>query len=506
LLNDGNKNKNVLHLFMTLLESLSGLLILQIKSFIHKHLLTWAIVTLLCQNSIILSQDSQIQDHPWKGIWEAHEIGLILDIRNEYYISYQIDRFDCFTPTAAYLPAVGPVWEDRIAYANIYPSANSKDAFAIERFSTPERIHLTKINALPKRCKPAGSLQWDSMISSFFDSFDRYYTGFESRDLNKAQLLNHYKEEALKAANNNKKSSTLSSKIFEIFSQFVDELKDSHVFISSTKPKLWHESQGANKKITDTWLNNSREQSINYLKKFYSGAKISNYANKSIVAGPVTDKVFYIQIQRLINFAPLDNYSVRSRDALDTALRNIGSRIDKAASLIIDLRFNQGGSIKFANLVASHIIASNTDIIRSFGSLKYSDQQGEKVALGKISASNRMNNFSQLKNIIIITSEVTASAAEYLAHNLIYDERAWVFGSASRGTWSPTLVKSLANNWAYSIPNQYITDAANLTIENSRPKPKLESTLGFSESFNTSDKDLQLEELITHLNRKEAKQ
>lgn len=79
------------------------------------------------------------------------------------------------------------------------------------------------------------------------------------------------------------------------------------------------------------------------------------------------------------------------------------------------------------------------------------------------------------------------------------DKRVKSFGEPSRGTWSPTLVKSLANGWIFTVPNYQVVDAEKNHLEGTKITPSITSQHKFIDSINNSD--IQLEEILTMLAR-----
>ncbi|TQV74799.1 hypothetical protein FLL45_07500 [Aliikangiella marina] len=435
-------------------------------------------------------------NHPWKGFWIAEEVGIAFDIRQHYYLSYQIDGHQCFRPNGALLPPVGPIWQERIAYAKIHVERRNFNRIHIERFSTPERIKMTRVNQLPGNCQLEGDESWHSIAEGFFYNFEQYYAGFKVRKLDKEKLLAQYRAEANNViANNN--IETIEQELFKVFTNFIDELSDQHIFISSIANNWWHKSGQNNNSLSSEDLVDAAKGTVKFINQNYSKSKIREYAHKAINAGKINSSVYYFQINRLINFAPLDNYSTRSENELKSVLRQVARDSRKQEKLIIDLRFNEGGSIKFANQIAAAIIASKKDIARTTGSMVYGQQVTPPVSLGVVEAQNR-NRFQHIKEIWVLISHRTASAAEYLTHNLLADQRVKTFGEPSRGTWSPTLVKSLANGWIFTVPNYRVYDSDANEKEGVRINPNVVSKSSFITI--STKKDPQIEEVLFLLN------
>ncbi len=122
-------------------------------------------------------------------------------------------------------------------------------------------------------------------------------------------------------------------------------------------------------------------------------------------------------------------------------------------ALIIDLRENGGGAADTVPLIASYLFDERThlsDFYRREGNII--DQQWTYPAV----AGSR---FGSEKDVYILTSKATFSAAEGLAFALKNLKRAVIVGETTRGGAHPSRVKRIDAHYALMVPVSTVRDA-----------------------------------------------
>ena len=102
----------------------------------------------------------------------------------------------------------------------------------------------------------------------------------------------------------------------------------------------------------------------------------------------------------------------------ETELKNVFSRFkaENADELILDLRFNGGGYLSTANVLASMIVPEK-NLDKAFCKLKYNDDQKYKNSTVYFN-SNLLDYNLGIGRVYILTSEFTASASEAVLNGL----------------------------------------------------------------------------------------
>jgi len=142
---------------------------------------------------------------------------------------------------------------------------------------------------------------------------------------------------------------------------------------------------------------------------------------------------YFIDPERRIAYIRLTQFTDSTPAELTDALKKISR--DGGKGLILDMRFNPGGTLKAAWETVDLFVTKGTIV----------STRGRTVPNWKESASNRGNKFVDLPMIVLI-NKYSASAAEIVAGALKDYHRAWIVGERSFGKGSVQNVISLVND------------------------------------------------------------
>jgi carboxyl-terminal processing protease len=131
-------------------------------------------------------------------------------------------------------------------------------------------------------------------------------------------------------------------------------------------------------------------------------------------------------------------FSSRTTPELKTQMADLASHQPKA--LVLDLRFNQGGSFDEAVAAAEQFLPSGTGIV----SLKRRDGKQE------LFTSKGTPLMRELPMIVMVSHE-TSSGAEFLTAALQEGRHAKVLGAKTFGKWSVQQIDDLPNGYAFKL-------------------------------------------------------
>lgn len=157
---------------------------------------------------------------------------------------------------------------------------------------------------------------------------------------------------------------------------------------------------------------------------------VKDYNGKSytINSGPIyVNPVIYHQVKNRIGYLVYSSFSSGFDQELFDVFKQFKN--ENITDLILDLRYNGGGDVRSANLIAS-CIAGETCIGKTFASYRYNQERmearGNKRDIEKFSYSNyqNLNNISlsagglNLRRVYCIVTNNTASASELVINSL----------------------------------------------------------------------------------------
>ena len=177
----------------------------------------------------------------------------------------------------------------------------------------------------------------------------------------------------------------------------------------------------------------------NYTLKFFRDADVNTEYTVTIsVASYPYNPVLYKSLlgsgSHRIGYVVLENFDYYSQDAIVSLISELSS--DKITDLILDLRFNQGGSVAQSRYLCS-AIAGTTNLDKVFANLTYKDGSTDKwLFRGGPSDQDGLGIAKDLGlgRLFVITSYGTASAAELVITSLRgIDFPVYVVGGKTEG-------------------------------------------------------------------------
>ena len=177
----------------------------------------------------------------------------------------------------------------------------------------------------------------------------------------------------------------------------------------------------------------------NYTLKFFRDADVNTEYTVTIsVAGYAYNPVLYKSLlgsgSHRIGYVVLENFDYYSQDAIVSLISELHS--DKITDLVLDLRFNQGGSVAQSRYLCS-AIAGTSNLDKVFANLTYRDGSTDKwLFRGGPSDQDGLGIAKDLglSRLFVITSYGTASAAELVITSLRgIDFPVYVVGGKTEG-------------------------------------------------------------------------
>lgn len=164
--------------------------------------------------------------------------------------------------------------------------------------------------------------------------------------------------------------------------------------------------------------------------------------------------------------------------------------------VIIDLRFNGGGWDRNAYRLASRFVPKGTELghyirTKNKGKVGYTPMDYKKVtAKGK-------NQFT--KSIVILTSDITASASEVFLLLMKDLPNVTIIGDDTEGIFSEMYEFKLPNKWKISLSHQQFFSKDKINYEGKGIRPSIRILNTMPDIINK--KDVVIEAAIEHLKK-----
>jgi len=161
------------------------------------------------------------------------------------------------------------------------------------------------------------------------------------------------------------------------------------------------------------------------------------------------DGIGYIMIRHMSLNTP---FNTLSEPAMASAFAEVAAALSDAKALIIDLRYNPGGSDSVSFGIASHFTAQPLDVLTK------TTRNGDTQTTPFIATVQPVSNTPLNQPTLILTSNLTGSAAEIFTMALREMPQVTIMGENTGGGLSDILSFTLPNGWELGLSHQtYLT-------------------------------------------------
>ncbi|MFK7952169.1 MAG: S41 family peptidase, partial [Ekhidna sp.] len=282
-------------------------------------------------------------------------------------------------------------------------------------------------------------------FEAFWNLFNDSYASFEEKKINWSQMRNEFSSKVT--------VETTDLELFQIFTEMVKPLNDAHItirakdldtaFSASRKSRIRDELSSIPNKDLGTEFRNMTETTL-YRNGFDSIKQIGpKFRDKKLFTYTTNSKGGYLRFFRSFStFLKMDGFSLNSQ------LNKIFNEFSDVESLIIDIRFNMGGTDEFSQKIAGRFVEE-----KMTGFLKQTRKDGEFGELNeKYIKPTGKKPFKH--PVVLITNDRTVSAADVFAMMMAELPNVTLLGEPSNGSYSDIYSKKLPNRWRIHLSNQ----------------------------------------------------
>ncbi len=366
-----------------------------------------------------------------RGIWRLEGYGLLADISTTTINIYEVSSVGSCLHWVT-LPANMDLLR---RYAG-YEFLQNGDGMTVHIAEITNHIRATPVTALPDAClSPPNGTARDT-LDVFLATFSQFYPNFDLYDVDWNTRV---------AAANEQLS--LGIPLPKVIRDALVGLEDGHVEVSFG-------AEGFRPKTSPAWFGERRKY-FNVGAAYLESPLIEN-PEAGIFHGWLPDNVGYIAIVHMGANPPLWRSSV---DQARIMRHELAETYRTADALIIDLRYNSGGSdsvaLTYASLLskqpwlaATKAVQINADTLSAFIDVH---AYGMPNALTIPAA--------------VLTSQYTVSAAEIGVLALRELPNVTVIGENTSGALSDMMERQLPNGWTFSLPHQVYESPSGVRFE-----------------------------------------
>jgi hypothetical protein len=391
------------------------------------------------------------------GVWASEGYGQIVEIQGGSpmrFERYQVSNVHCL------LMDSGPL---DFFYSDLTTVLRNADStrFTFMLSGNVTTYAYNRMSALPTQCRNGGTGSDSDPLVNFdvlWATLNEQYAFFEQRGVNWNERRNQMRPQLTNASSD--------EDLFDVLVELVTPLCDGHVELESAfadfngevNPSCWGEllqdvleEFGNQTEFTDPfeyYQQVFRPAVLQTIENGYVQGDLASAASDKILWGDLGAGVGYINILQMTNYANPNATPDEDLEALAPVLDAALASFADKDSLVIDIRLNTGGYDHVALDLASRFI----DQPRIAFTKKARWDEG--ITDKQENVISPSGDFQFTRPIVILTSDLTASAAENFLlamHSLPY---VTIIGETTVGVHSDVLERRLPNGWRFTLSNE----------------------------------------------------
>ncbi|RAW00418.1 S41 family peptidase [Pseudochryseolinea flava] len=400
-----------------------------------------------------------------EGIWLSEGYGRLLWIREGKAKTYDISGAGCMM-RGDFFDVAG----DDVSVWNV-TVAEDRNHFLYHAQATVNTYVFNKIDALPGICDDGGLKTTDPLTN--FDYlwalFNEHYAFFQAREIDWGLIREHYREQVT------------DENLWDITTEMLSVFGDDHVTLYDNQDRYFQAGQQRlYVRFYEEYVDAGEpggdfEQ---YIQQEYGKvlSNISNYlphgahvgANGKVLWGKANEETGYLQIAEMNGLT--EPYDLKSQvPAMHHVMDRVVNDFEDCTNVIIDIRFNSGG-LDIVSLALAGRFASKQQPV-----WKVSARDVLSFTPTQVITLAPTGNTQLTKNVVVLTSNFTASAAETFALAMKQLPNVTIIGERTNGIFSTMLNKKMPNGWTVTLSNERWADASDACYEVSGITPHIEA-------------------------------
>lgn len=375
--------------------------------------------------AFVISWFVYMPDAEQRGIWRATYGGSIITLNPFTAKMYSESSVSCIDQLTF------PAHMKLVEWAEGAVVDADGDNMLLTIDGTLDAIPYTRIDALPENCRAANaSASSADVFDALWAAMDEHYAFFELHGVD-------WDERRALAPTTNLSDEAL----FVLLQETLAGLDDGHVQLGS--PLGYFSPSRA-----PDWLpenTNLSRESLWQAARDTVGADLTPIELTAIEYTLLPDGIGYVMIRTMGFDTP---FGTLSEPGMAQAFSQAATELQDAKAIIIDLRYNPGGSDTISFGVASHFTAEPTDVLTK------TTRDGSHQSLPFTATLLPYDETPLSQPVLVLTSTFTGSAAEILTMSLRDLPNVTVMGENTGGGLSDILGFKLPNGWNLGLSNQ----------------------------------------------------
>lgn len=383
-----------------------------------------------------------------QGVWRSQGYGKILLIEGDQYTLFEETTISCRKLDTGAIAELSHYYEDLVL------SPGGK-AFNAHRAGGVARVSFRHLGGLPATV--AESMRHDPEdpeynFEIFWRTFNEQYALFELKSVAWDQAYHTYRPHI--------NARTSRETLFASMAAMLRPLKDGHIRVSTpwshysagAQPALYQRLTQELEDASDdrelaSYLGDLNEWLRDVIHDDYLASGMRHAGNRLVEWGRLNDAIGYMNIRAMAGQSGKTGEPAADVSVIDTVMHSVLADVGELPNLVVDLRSNGGGYDGVALRLAAYLIDRKR--LAFTKSARHGSGFTGKQSVHVVPASETYSG-----NLFVLTSELTASAAEIFVLALLQHPRLTLIGEPTQGILSDTLERHLPNGWHLTLSNE----------------------------------------------------
>ncbi|WP_149183906.1 S41 family peptidase [Streptomyces sp. TRM49041] len=391
-----------------------------------------------------------------EGLWQSTGYGTVISVSGRHLRSYETTRVSCLpgsleaeqsgSPRAGGAVDFTPAVSEEAGRITLAPvTAGNSDVIRLRFADNAGFRTLRRVHELPERCGQRPPTDPRAVFDTFWQTYAENYPSFTAKGVDWEAVRDRYRPTIT--------AGTTDAELFGILESMIEPLHDAHTAINAGGNQHFTGHRAGTKVPTSDTVTKIEKATTASV-----GTPQQRWGRGAIGYADLPERIGYLRITRFAGFTENGDYA-RDRAELDKALdaifteaRTRGSKALRA--LVIDLRFNGGGSdalgLRIASRLTTHAYTAYTKRARdnTVGGERFTSAQ-------PIGVSPRSGGPVYTGPLAVLTGRLTVSAGETFTQALMNRTPGPVrIGENTQGALSDTMDRVLPNGWSFTLPNE----------------------------------------------------
>lgn len=383
-----------------------------------------------------------------QGVWRSQGYGKILLIDKDRYTLFEETTISCRKLYTGSLEKLNHYYEDLV----VSPGGQ---AFSAHRVSGVARISFRRLKALPASAADAQKhdpKDPEYNFEVFWRTFDEQYALFELKGVAWDKAYQTYRPQI--------HAGSSRETLFATMAAMLRPLRDGHIRLHSpwghysagAQPALYQRLTRELEEANDdrelaSYLGDLKEWLHDVIHENYLGNGVSHGGNRLVEWGRLNDTLGYLHIRAMAGQSGKTGEPAADLSAIDGVMQRVLADVGELPDLVVDLRSNGGGYDGVALRLAAYLMDRKR--LAFTKSARHGNGFTGKQPIHVAPASETYRG-----NLFVLTSELTASAAEIFVLSLLQHPRLTLIGEPTHGILSDTLERHLPNGWHLTLSNE----------------------------------------------------